>query len=55
MDKLINNEQELDEALSRAFDLIQMDLEEDSKEYKELDSLATEIKKYEQNVYSLDR
>jgi HTH-type transcriptional regulator/antitoxin HigA len=51
--KVIKTEQELDKALARAYDLMQMDLVPDSDEYHELDVLSVLIEKYESENYPI--
>lgn len=49
----IKNETEYDDGLARAYDLMQLDLVLDSKEYKELELLGRIIEEYEKVHYKI--
>lgn len=53
MQTAINNEEEYEFYLARAYKLMQIDLLEDSKEFRELATIATMIEAYEKDVYSI--
>lgn len=51
--KLIKNEHEYDAAIDRIYDLMQMDLVDDSPESDELDTLALFVEDYERRHYPI--
>lgn len=51
--KVIKTEKEYEDALSRVYDLMQMDLVDDSPESDELDALVLFVNDYENRHYSI--
>ena len=51
--KVIKNEKEYEDALSRIYELMQLDLVDDSQESDELDALALFVEDYESKHYPI--